>query len=460
MANPANINGQLDTNDVIFSAPIGGGVTRADEYDIDLTGAIVGQPITISLTADNPGPSPNQYDALLQVIDANTGNVLAEDDDSGGNRNSLINSLTYQGGRDYKIRVTSFGGLNQPGSYPYFLQVSAPQGDIVVEPRESSFNGEVETGNFAIVDGELNEDDFTFPAPTGGNTLVDEYQLSVQIPNQLVGVSVARNAADSMDPYLEVIDASTGNVISFDNDSGGGGGNSQLSFTSQPGIDYRVRVTNNSGTPNTDRVGAYRLVASVPQGNLTLTARGEGDGNSQTPENPNNPSTPTNPGTDPVTGDRIDVVRFWDLRAEAHIFTADPSEIDALTQNPSQFREEGVEFRTPSSSTPGALPVYEYENVVTGTSFYTLQTPGEITPGFPALREDGIAFYAFPPNQAQPQGTVPVHRFWNRGTSLQSGSPVHFFTGTESNKLRVQQDFPGSFVYENAGWFAYPGENV
>lgn len=450
MASLVNIRNQaLDTNDVIFNAP-GGGVTRADEYDIDLTGAIVGQPITISLTANNPGPSPNQYDTFLQVIDANTGNVLADDDDDGGGVNSLINSLIYQGGTDYKIRVTSFGGLNQPGNYPYDLQVSVPQGDVLVQPRESSFNGEVQTGNFVIFDGELNEDDFTFPAPTGGATLVDEYQLSVQIPGQSVNISVASNDS-SMDPYLEVIDARTGQVINFDNDSGGGV-NSQLNFGSQPGIDYRVRVTNNSATPNTDSVGAYRLTASVPQGDVTLTARGD---------RPNGGSTPTNPNPDdPLTGDRIEVRRFWDFRAQAHTFTADPSEINALTQNPSQFREEGVEFRTPSSSTPGALPVYEYENVIAGTSFYTLQPPGEITPGFPALRDDGIAFYAFPPNQAQPQGTVPVHRFWNRGTSLQSGSPVHFFTGTESNKLRVQQDFPGSFIYENAGWFAYPGENL
>lgn len=446
MASLVNIRNQaLDTNDVIFNAPAGVGVTRADEYDIDLTGSVIGQPITISLTAYDPGFGPNKYDPFLQVIDANTGTVQISSDDDGGNFNSLINSLIIEGGKDYKIRVTSFGGLNQPGNYPYDLQVSVPQGDIVVQPRESSFNGEVQTGNFVVFDGELNEDDFTFPAPTGGATLVDEYQLNVQIPGQSVNISVARNESSSMDPYLEVIDARTGQVINFDNDSGGGF-NSQLNFGSQPGIDYRVRVTNNSAS-NTNSLGGYRLIASVGQGDVTLTARGEGAG------------PITDPITDPLTGN-IEVVRFWDFRAQAHIFTADPSEINALTQNPSLFREEGVEFRTPSSSTPGVLPVYEYKNVVAGTSFYTMETPDVITSGFPDLRADDIAFYAFPPNQAQPQGTVPVHRFFNRGTSLQSGSPVHFFTGTASNKLRVQQDFPDSFIYENAGWFAYPGESV
>ncbi|NES76934.1 MULTISPECIES: hypothetical protein [Okeania] len=50
MPNPVNINAELDTNDLIFRSPAGG-VTRADEYDLDLSGAIIGQPITISLTA-------------------------------------------------------------------------------------------------------------------------------------------------------------------------------------------------------------------------------------------------------------------------------------------------------------------------------------------------------------------------------------------------------------------------
>lgn len=312
--------------------PHRGGVTKFDEYDIELRGAIIGQPINISLTTEDPG-----YDPFLQVIDANTGQVLADSDDDFGGVNSKIeagqpangpgsdnptipNELFYERGRDYKILVTSYAPLNPSGTFPYFLQVSSPQ----------------------------------------------------------------------------------------------------------PQVDFEV------------------------------TSRGN---NSSTPGNGNNGSTPGNGNTDPLTGN-IEVRRFWDERAQAHIFTADRSEINALAQNPSQFRDEGVEFRTPSSSTPGALPVYEYENVVTGTSFYTLQPPSDITPQFPTLRDDGIAFYAFPPNQAQPQGTVPVHRFFNEGTSRQSGSPVHFFTGTESNRLRVLQDFPGSFTYENAGWFAFPGENV
>ncbi len=338
MPNPVNINGQLDTSDLIFSAPAGGGdTTRVDRYDLELTGAAMGQPIRIDLSADLPDNGQGQYDPFLQVIDANTGQIIADSDDDGPGFNALINAgqapsspggfddptipneLFYELGRDYEILVTSYIPLiPDDGTFPYFLQVSTPQGDIQVTPTGSS---------------------------------------------------------------------------------------------------------------------------------------------ASTPENPNNPSTPENPNVDPLTGN-IEVRRFWDERAQAHIFTADPSEINALAQNPSQFRDEGVEFRTPSSSTPGALPVYEYENVVAGTYFYTLQPPSEITPQFPDLRDDGIAFYAFSPNQAQPEGTVPVHRFFNQAASQESGSPVHFFTGSESNMFMVMRNFAFSFTYENAGWFAFPGDNV
>ena len=449
MPNPVNINAELDTNDLIFTAPAGVGVTRADEYDLDLSGAIIGQPITISLTADDP----IQYDTFLQVLDANTGNVLADSDDDGGSLNSLIqvgqpangigsddpgvpNELFVQGGREYKIRVTSFGGLDQPGSYPYFLQVAVPQGDINVTPRGRDFNGEVQAGSFININGELDKDDFTFPAPNGiGNTLVDEYKLDVQVPGQLVNVAASTNDF-GFNPYLEVINAETGSIIAFDNNSGGGV-NPQLSFQSQPNIDYRVRITNFSAT-TTDNIGAYRLDVNVPQGNVTLTARGEGG------------------RPDPDPGGREDVVRFWDEQALAHIFTANRAEADELTGNP-RYNRERIEFRAPLASTPGVLPIYRYENQTTETKFYSPQPPEIISRDFPILQSEGIAFYGFSPNEPQPPGTVVVHRFFNEGAS-QPGSPVHFYTATEANRQNVIDNFPTFREEVGAGWFAFPGD--
>ncbi|NEP79424.1 MAG: hypothetical protein F6K39_15375 [Okeania sp. SIO3B3] len=122
--------------------------------------------------------------------------------------------------------------------------------------------------------------------------------------------------------------------------------------------------------------------------------------------------------------------------------------------NSDRYRYEGVEFEVPLSSVSGAEPVYRFENQITGTYFYTLQDPEGITENFPELQRDGIAFYAFPPNESSPSGTVPVHRFFNEATSIEAGTPVHFYTGTEENKDNVIENFSG-FAYEGAGWYAY-----
>ncbi|MGB3510547.1 MAG: CAP domain-containing protein [Microcoleaceae cyanobacterium] len=164
------------------------------------------------------------------------------------------------------------------------------------------------------------------------------------------------------------------------------------------------------------------------------------------------PNSPTPQPIDPLTGE---VHRFWDESTQSHFFTASQAEFSDRLNNPSQYRYEGVEFETPSSNDSNAQPVYRYENEITGTYFYTLQSPDQITSNFPVLESDGIAFYAFAPDSSLPANSVPIHRFYNEGTSQQTGTPVHFFTGTESNKQNVIDNFP-TFTYEGPGWYAFP----
>jgi hypothetical protein len=135
MANSQTLQGILNEKDLFYPAPQGGGTTLSDEYKLEANS--FGQPLTISLFADDP----NIYDTFLEVIDANTGNVLASDDDSGNVTNSLIsNSLTTQGGVDYRIRVTSFGPVSPNNDNAYTLQVSIPQGELTVNPLTISPN--------------------------------------------------------------------------------------------------------------------------------------------------------------------------------------------------------------------------------------------------------------------------------------------------------------------------------
>ncbi|MDY6806780.1 MAG: CAP domain-containing protein [Cyanobacteriota bacterium] len=158
--------------------------------------------------------------------------------------------------------------------------------------------------------------------------------------------------------------------------------------------------------------------------------------------------------TDLLTGEEVH--RFWDVQTESHFFTASQSEFSDRQSNPARYSYEGVEFEALAPSTSGALPVYRFENERTGTFFYTLQTPDEITGQFPVFESDGVAFYAFSPNSSNgsiPASAVPIHRFYNEDASAAAGTPVHFFTGSEENKNNVIDNFP-SFTYEGPGWYA------
>ncbi|MGK7922034.1 MAG: CAP domain-containing protein [Trichodesmium sp.] len=84
--------------------------------------------------------------------------------------------------------------------------------------------------------------------------------------------------------------------------------------------------------------------------------------------------------TDPLTGEEVH--RFWDIQTQSHFFTASLSEFSDRQSNPNRYRYEGIEFEALPPSTPGVLPVHRFENQQTGTYFYTLQAPDDITSQF------------------------------------------------------------------------------
>ncbi|MFB2920993.1 Calx-beta domain-containing protein [Aerosakkonema funiforme] len=102
--------------------------------------------------------------------------------------------------------------------------------------------------------------------PTRSGSYKDDYRLVGVTPGQTIQINL--NAyASSFDTYLQVINADTGREITSDDDSGGGR-NSQLSLTVQPGINYLVRVTSfYSGD-----TGNYTLITSNPPSVVTISA--------------------------------------------------------------------------------------------------------------------------------------------------------------------------------------------
>ncbi|MCW6049518.1 calcium-binding protein [Lyngbya sp. CCAP 1446/10] len=285
MANTDTQRGVLDKDDIIFQAPINATppvFTRADEYDLNTSA--IGQLVTLSLTADDP----TKYDTFLQVINAETGQVIADSDDNGANLNSVIasgqpnqvglddlaipNFFSILGGIKYKVRVTSYDSLDLSSTHGYSLQAIIPTGDISLVPRGSSFSGSPLTDTPAVrLNGKLEgSKDFTFPAFGGGNTLADEFQVTTSLDGQPLNISLS-STTTGFDPYVELVNLTTGVTVGDNNN--GGGLNAQLTgVPRQANTNYRIRVTSNTPFPSAT-VPDYNLQVTVPQGSVTLTPR-------------------------------------------------------------------------------------------------------------------------------------------------------------------------------------------
>jgi hypothetical protein len=211
---PQSVNGSLSTTDPTNP-------TRSGSYrdDFRLTGISAGQSVTVTLTSSG-------FDTYLQLVNASTGAVIAQDDDGAGGTNSRL-TFTVQSGITYLIRVTSYGS-GATGSYTLGTSLSGsptptPPANGLGVPGSS-------TGSLATTDANN---------PTRSGAYKDDYPL--------VGVSAGRSVqitltSSAFDAYLQLINASTGSVIA-QNDDGAGGTNSRLTFTVQSGITYLVRVT-------------------------------------------------------------------------------------------------------------------------------------------------------------------------------------------------------------------------
>jgi PA14 domain/Bacterial pre-peptidase C-terminal domain len=102
--------------------------------------------------------------------------------------------------------------------------------------------------------------------PTRSGCFYDDYRLNGVSAGQQVQINMSSTAFDS---YLQVINESTGQVVAYDDDSGGNR-NSRLTFTPQAGVSYRLRATSYS-----NYTGNYTLSVSGTDGNDTLnTAQG------------------------------------------------------------------------------------------------------------------------------------------------------------------------------------------
>lgn len=207
--------------------------TRLGSYSDDyrLVGLNPGQQATIDLVAIN-----NSFDTYVQLINASTGQVIAFDDDSGEGLNSRL-TFTATAGVEYAVRVTSFN-INAIGDYR-----------LSVTPASTIAGSLSGSGSLS---GRLSSTDFV--NPTRFNTFRDDYRLTGVTAGQQIRI----NLTGDFDSYLQLVNAATGEVLSF-NDDANGTLNSELAFTVQDGNNYLVRVT----SYDAQETGSYTLATTT-----------------------------------------------------------------------------------------------------------------------------------------------------------------------------------------------------
>lgn len=190
-----------------------------------------GEAVTITL-------SSTAFDSFLSLRDSQ-GTVIAEDDDSGGNRNAQITNFSLPNDDTYTIVVSSLGGF---GSGGYLLTLEA--GEVTVEPTAvvlTSDGGDYELGTTVI--GTLGDSPavYTFEGAAG----------------QFITVTLE---SSRFDPYLRLMDDS-GAELASDDDSAGSL-NARISNFSLPADGtYTLEVSAASGFGS----GEFTLTSAVAQ---------------------------------------------------------------------------------------------------------------------------------------------------------------------------------------------------
>ncbi len=198
----------------------------AAESDVRVfQGNVTGEAVTyqVSIPADSIMQidviATSDLDPIVTVTDAASGEVIAEDDDGGGELNSRVR-IRGESGRRIVISVDSFdatwvaAGETYGGTFDLRLSTSA---FVAPQTRRVTY-GSRETGS---INGEPNL--FTFQANAGDM------------------IQVALLSEGELDPYLELQDTN-GEAIAFDDD-GGNGLNSLLTHVFDTAGTYTIAAT-------------------------------------------------------------------------------------------------------------------------------------------------------------------------------------------------------------------------
>ncbi len=114
-------------------------------------------------------------------------------------------------------------------------------------------------------------------------------------------------------------------------------------------------------------------------------------------------------------------------------------------------RVEGVEFYACADpQSEGTRPVYHFTSQTLTPHFYTIskEERDRLIDEHPDVwTYEGVEFYAYPEG-SQPEGAVPVYRFWSGLLS------THFYTIDENEKNAYIKEYPDLCTYQGIAWYA------
>lgn len=180
------------------------------------------------------------FDTYIRLLRPGSEDVIAEDDDSGGNTNARLVYAPTQSG-EYIVRVSSFapGGT---GDYALSVTPAAPLPALVTRPTRT------ERGQWTVFQGELSNND----AVESGKRY-DDYELRLAAGETAM---IHVQAAAGSDTMLQIFKADQRGVTPLaSDDDGGGGTNPFLFFAPEEAGTYVVRVIGFAE----DTRGTYRL---------------------------------------------------------------------------------------------------------------------------------------------------------------------------------------------------------
>jgi hypothetical protein len=185
------------------------------------------------------GATSEAFDSKIRLYRQGNDEVLAEDDDSGGEMNPLLTYTPAETG-DYLVRVVSYSD-DGAGAYTVNVNPLEPLPAVITAATGT------ETTTWQVYDGELGEND-----PAENEMRFDDYAVDLEAGQ----TALIRLDSEAFDPVVRVFPAAQRGVeeVASDDDSGGGF-NSFLMFAPDEGGSFIVRVTSFS----TEGTGAYRL---------------------------------------------------------------------------------------------------------------------------------------------------------------------------------------------------------